>query len=150
MHDQALDDLHQETKTKRLQDLNKFISKTNPDPTVEKEMRNIQAEITDDEGSCENDCNLLADLRTLHRLDRADSGTQKLLDRETVATLQQGFHCIYGMTLTEAVKSADEGPYSLTQAANKKADGKMRRCWWKYIETLELFQSLEAARLYIS
>lgn len=104
-------------------------------------VRKIQAESSDDESSSKNDCNVLADLRLLHRLDRADRGTQKLLDEETVAALQEGLQSIYGMTIVEADKMADRGPYSLIQEANGRANGKMRRCWLKYEQSLEMVKT---------
>ncbi|KAE9964929.1 hypothetical protein EG328_010078 [Venturia inaequalis] len=150
VHVQDLEDFYQKTKTNRIQNFNNFISRAKPEPRVELDMRDIQAEVSDDDEPRKNDCDLLADLNTLHQLDRADDGIQKLLDPETVAVLQQGFHSIYRMTLTEAVKIADEELCNLIQEANKKADGKMRRCWWKYVENLDLFQSLEMPWRYSS
>lgn len=130
------------------QDLALSDQDTNTEPTTQTEMQNTRTENPNNDQSPKNDCNLLADLKTLHKLHRADSGTQKPLDEETITALQEGFHSIYGMTLAEAVKVADEGPYSLVQEANERGNGKMRRCWWKYIRGLDLFQSLETMRLY--
>ncbi|TLD37826.1 putative transporter [Venturia nashicola] len=130
MQGQEHNDVYRRTNTNRCQNFNNFISKAKPEPMIEKEMRDIQAEMFDDNCDAKNDCNLLADLRTLHQLDRADRGTHKLLDEETVAALQQGFQSIYGMTLAEAVKLADGGPFNVVQEVNVTADGTMRRCWW--------------------